>query len=161
MEEKGQAHVQDLDVAGAVHQQVGGLDVAVHEAGFVGVLQALRRLGNVVARPRHAEGAVLVHNVVQAAAIHIFHHQEVHLVFVVDVVGADDVGMIEGGDGAGFEVEALHRSRFARLRQGQHLERHAAAHAHVLAQKSAVGGHLCGIAPRVFAHDDHRAALRV
>ena len=28
---------------------------------------------------------------------------------MVDVVGADDVGMVEGGDGAGLAVEALQR----------------------------------------------------
>ena len=51
-----QPHVEDLGHAHALwplglrHQQVGRLDVAVDQALFVGMLQAQRRLADVVAR---------------------------------------------------------------------------------------------------------------
>ena len=48
--EAGQAQVEHLDHALRVDQQVGGLDVAVDQAGLVGVLQAVGRLADVVGR---------------------------------------------------------------------------------------------------------------
>ena len=55
VEEPGQAHVEDLDDAGAVEQQVAGLDVAVDHAEFVAVLHADGRLGDVVGGPDRVE----------------------------------------------------------------------------------------------------------
>ena len=52
VEEAGQAHVEDLDDAVAVDEDVARLDVAVDQAGrLVGVLQAEGRLADVVGRP--------------------------------------------------------------------------------------------------------------
>src|SRR5207248_1106003 len=78
--EPGQAQVEDLDDAGAVHQQVAGLDVAVDQAGGVDVLQALGRLGDVVGGAPRAERAALAHQVVQADALDVVHDDEVQAV---------------------------------------------------------------------------------
>ena len=53
----------------------------------------------------------LLDDLLQAGAVHVLHDEEVQLVVLVDVVGADDVGMVEGGDGAGLAVEAFQRRR--------------------------------------------------
>ncbi len=67
------------------------------------------------------------------------------LLVLVDVVGADDVGMIEGGDGAGFAVEAFQSGGIFGLGGGQHLDGHPAAHQLVLAQVDAA--HAAGAEP--------------
>ena len=47
------------------------------------------------------------------------------LLVLVDVVGADDVGVVEGGDGAGLAVEALQGGRVVGLGGRQHLDERA------------------------------------
>ena len=59
------------------------------------------------------------------------------MLVLVDVVGADDVGMVEGGDGAGLAVEALQRGGILGLGGRQHLDGHPAAHELVFAQVDA------------------------
>ena len=46
--EFGQSQVQHFDRALGVDQQIGRLDVAVDQAGFVGMFQSVGRLGDVV-----------------------------------------------------------------------------------------------------------------
>src|SRR5216683_6991446 len=48
VEETGQAHVEDLHDALPIEKEIARLDVAMHQAAFVGVLQAERRLSDVV-----------------------------------------------------------------------------------------------------------------
>ena len=66
VEEAGQAHVEDLDDALAVQQQVGGLDVAVDQAGLVGVVQAEGGLADVVGGARHVHRPAALDDVLQA-----------------------------------------------------------------------------------------------
>ena len=76
-------------------------------AGVVGGVEADGRLADVVGGALDGQRAVLLDDVLQGGAVHVLHDEEVRLVVVVDVVGADDVGVVEGGDGAGLAVEAL------------------------------------------------------
>ena len=137
VEEAGQPHVEDLDHAGTVHQDVARLDVAVNEPGPAGVLQGLGRLADVVAGALDAQRAPAADDVLQAGAVHVLHDDEMEVVVLVDVVGVNDVGVVHGGDGTGLPVEAFQRRRVGRLGGGQHLDRHPAAHELVLAQKHA------------------------
>ena len=92
MEEPGQAHVEDLDHAGAVDEDVARLDVAVDQPGLVGVLEADGGAGRCSGTARSdVERAGLFDDVLQAGAVHVLHDQEVQVVVLVDVVGADDV----------------------------------------------------------------------
>src|SRR5262245_595686 len=50
VEEAGQTHIEDLDSAGAIEEQIARLDVAMYQAGLVGMLQAQGSLANVVRR---------------------------------------------------------------------------------------------------------------
>ena len=111
VEEPGQAHVEDLHDAGAVDEDVARLDVAVDEADLVGVLQADRGAVDVVAGADRVERPGLLDEVLQVGAVHVLHDEEVQVVVLVDVVGADDVRVVEGGDGAGLAVEALEARR--------------------------------------------------
>src|SRR5262249_13802627 len=53
----------------------------------------------------------------------------------VDVMRADDVGVVEGGDGAGLAVEALEVGGVLRVLEREDLDGHPAAHGDVLAQE--------------------------
>ena len=138
VEEPGQAHVEDLDDAGAVEQQVARLDVAVNHAEFVGVLHADRRLGDVVRGPDRVERLLLQHvagdDLLEARPVHVLHDEEVQLLVLVDVVGADDVRVVEGGDGPGLAVEPVQVRRVVELLDRQHLERDEPLHERVFAQ---------------------------
>ena len=56
------------------------------------------------------------------------------LFVLIDVVGVNDVRMIEGGNGPGFPVEALQGGIIAGLGRRQHLDGDAAAHELVFAE---------------------------
>ena len=97
-----------------IDQAVGRLDVAMDEAHFVGVLQAVGDLGDVVGGRVVIERALPDDDLVQVLAVDVLHHDVMDVAFVVDVVGADDVRIVELGDGAGFEPEPLEIGRIAR-----------------------------------------------
>ncbi len=91
---------------------VGGLDVAVQEAGFVHLVQALQE------RHEHLHQVRLVGRVlaalqaffqprVQALAELVVHHHVGGVVVLEKAVDADDVGVAEGRQGARFEQEAV------------------------------------------------------
>src|SRR5260370_5929864 len=73
-------------------------------------------------------------DLLQAGAVHIFHHQEVQFVVLMDVIGANDIGMIQSRDGAGFPIETFERRRVLGFSGGQDLDGGATAHELVLAQ---------------------------
>ena len=94
----GQAQVEDLDGAGAVHDQVAGLDVAVDQAGLVGVLQSESGLADEMGCHPEGQRTLSLDDLVERPAVHILHYQEMQIVVVVEVIGADDVGMLQGSD---------------------------------------------------------------
>ena len=155
VEEASQAHVENLDDPLAIEQQIARLDIAMDQPGLVRMIEPKSRLANVTDRPGHGHGAVSFDEFVQIAAVDEFENEEVQLVFAVDVVSADDVGMIEPGDGPGLTVKTGQRRGVFRLGQRQHLERDAPAHQHVLAQKHLA--HAAGAEPieqPIFAADE-------
>jgi hypothetical protein len=133
VEEAGQAEVEDFDRTRPVEEQVGRLDVAVDQAGLVGVLQAEGGLADVVGGPHGVHRPVALDDGVQRAAVNVLHDEEVQPAVAVDVVTADDVGVLELGDGPRLAAEALQGHGVAGA-VGEHLDGDAAAHDRVLAQ---------------------------
>ena len=60
-------------------------------------------------------------------------HQEMELVFVIDVVSTHDIRMIEPSDSLGFTIKARQRSGVFGLGDGQHFQGHAPPHHDVFA----------------------------
>ena len=63
--EQGQAQVENLHHPLLIDQQVGGLHVAVNQAGIVGVLEALGGLGDVVAGHSQRQRPIVLDDVLQ------------------------------------------------------------------------------------------------
>ena len=100
-----QSEVEDLDLALGRHDDVGGLDVAVDDAGRMRGGQRARHLLGIAERLEQRE-TLRGDELVQRLARHVLHHEEVDPRLVHDVVQRDDIGMVEGGGGARLLQEA-------------------------------------------------------
>ncbi len=111
------AEVRDLHRARFVEQQVLRLDVAMHDAVLVRVLQRLADRRHDGQRLLRREAARL-HRLPQIHAIHELHEQVVKPARLPEIVDRDDVRMIERRERLG-----LVRETFGKLRIGHPLRR--------------------------------------
>ena len=95
-----------LTVALLVQQQIGGLDVSMHDAFAVGELQAPGGLQDVVDGLGDRERAVLLDQGRKVAPLDVLHDQEVNAVGLVGIVGRDDVRMLQLGGRLDFSLKA-------------------------------------------------------
>ena len=102
-------------------QDVVGLDVAVHEAFLVRVIERGRDLADHAQRERDRPRiAVLVQD---RPAAEIFHRDVVVVAGAADVVDADDVAMVQLRDDFRFAQEALAEIRIGEQRRRHDLQR--------------------------------------
>ena len=107
---RGQAEVTETGRASLGEPDVGRLDIAVHDASFVGVFQ---RLGDLVGDAHglgHRKPMVLgaFEQVVDRSAGHVLAHDVGPAVFVADVEHGDDVGVVaEAAHGLSFPAYPL------------------------------------------------------
>ena len=132
--ESGQAQVQHLDHFFLIDQKIGGFDVAVDQAGLVGMVQPVGRLADEVGGDKIIHRSVAFDHLLQVAALDVLHYHVVDVAVVVNVVRADDVAMIQLGDGLGLAVESGQIGRVFHAVFGQHLDGHAPLHEHVFGQ---------------------------
>ncbi len=122
----GQAEVEHLHAAVARHHDVGGLQIAMHDALLVSGRQ---RFGDLHRQredlPHRKSGRQ--HLPVQRLAFHQLHRQEMHAFRLLDGIDGDDVRMVEGGDGARLSSKPIEAGRIEGHRRGQHLQGHVAA----------------------------------
>jgi hypothetical protein len=126
--EAGQAEVEDLDHARGRQHEVVRLDVAVHHAAGVRVLEPQGRLPGVVAGPRHRQRTLRGDDPVQRDARDVLHDQEVRLAGLLGVVGGHDVRVGQAGRGPDLLAEAAHRLGPAHQRGVDDLEGDQAVH---------------------------------
>ena len=88
-----QAHIQNLDHARRVEQQICRLDVAVNHALFVSELQPARRLNDAVDGLLDRQRPLLLHNRRQVIAGNVLHDKERRTVLLSRIEGPDDVGV--------------------------------------------------------------------
>jgi hypothetical protein len=113
------AEVQELRLARLQHHHVAGLDVAMDDAGLVGVVQGARQLRGDAQRLAPARAGALGDDVGQRASLQVLERDEgqVRLLVPPEVVHDHAVGMGDAGGQAGFPQEAL-------LGQAALVERH-------------------------------------
>ena len=129
--ELGEAEVRDLDRPVGVAEQVRRLDVAVDQSGPVRRRQPSAGLDDRLGRRPPGDRAGL-HQVGQAAAGDLLHHEVVHRLDAADLEDRDHVRMRQPGRRPRLQEEALERRRVARQVVGQRLDGHRAAEQGVL-----------------------------
>ena len=122
--EAHQAEVEDLHHALAGEEHVRGLHVAVDQAPFVGVGQPLRRLGHDL-RPVEGVEPSLLHEGREGLSLHELHRVEADASLVVEVVDADEVGVVQPGETADLALEAEGEVAVVHEVLADHLDRHA------------------------------------
>ena len=85
------AEIRDERVVLFVEEDVGGLEVAVHDAGFMSRDKSGRNLAGERERPRDGEAPLSLENGRQIRAVHIRHRDVLDAVNLPEVVDADDV----------------------------------------------------------------------
>ena len=103
--ELGQSEIDQLHLALIGDHDVAGFEIAVNDAGRVRAGQGVGDLDAVLQQLGRLQAAARDH-AVQRAARDELHDDEIHAVFVADVVDGDDIGMIQRGRGLGFLHEA-------------------------------------------------------
>ena len=101
----GQPEVEQLRAALGEHD-VGGLEIAMDDALPVRLVEGVRDLNRVLQRLIERQRAFLQARR-ERLPLQILHDQEVNSVLLADVMQCAAVWMIQGGDGAGFALEAL------------------------------------------------------
>ena len=125
-----QPEVQDLDLPLRRDHRVGGLDVPVHDARAVGLLQGRRHLQPQVHHAPHLEGAP-GHESAEVLPLHVLHGDVVGAVLLPHVVDVGDVGVAQGGGGTGLPLEPLPVLHVRRELGGEDLHRHRPLEPHV------------------------------
>ena len=116
-----QAEIQNFRAAVGREQHVFRLQIAMADAGFVGRRQGFGDLGSHIHHLQHGELAFLERRAKSFALHQLGDHPA-----VADIVDADDPGVVERRDGAGFLLETLPAGRIGAVFRREQLHRHFA-----------------------------------
>ena len=101
------AEIGELRMPLDVDHDVGRLDVAVDDPGFVGEIQRPKQFRHEPERSRDIESLARVKPVLEFLAVDVLHHDVGHVAFGTEVVDLHDIAMVEARDRAHFALEAL------------------------------------------------------
>jgi len=118
----GEAEVHQLRLAAGGHEHVAGLHVAVDDPLRVGRVERVGQLDREVEEHLRWQRPA-TQPLPQGLALQQLHDDEGAAAVLVDVVNGADAGVVEGGGGPRFALEALQGLGVPRERLGQQLER--------------------------------------
>ena len=101
------AEVGHLHVAVVAHENVGGLDVAVHHVVAVCIGKGASDVASHHGGIASGETSLLAKNGGQGAALHVLHCHEIGIAGLAPVVDGHDVGVVQASHGLGLAAEAL------------------------------------------------------
>jgi hypothetical protein len=133
----GEAEVGDPEAALVPEEEVRGLDVAVDEAGSVGVLESPGGFEADDERLREAQAVAPVEQHAEAAAAQVLGDEEGRPAVLADVVDGEQVRVVEAGGGAGLGGEPAADHRVGGERVVEDLHGHLALELGVLGQEHA------------------------
>ena len=122
--EQGQPQVEDLHGAAGREHQIRGLDVPMHQAVLVRVVEPDRRLADDLAGLGDGQLAVPAGQIGQVHALDVLHHQHRLAFDLPGVHSADHVGVIDPAHGLHLTIEASHRLGVSALASGQDFQGH-------------------------------------
>ncbi len=105
VETLGDAEVRQQHPPIGRQQDVGRLDVAMDEAGTVGLVERARNRRADVDGELRTEALLTVEQLAEALAVDELHHHGLAAVVLEHVVDGDDVGVVQPGDGDRFAPE--------------------------------------------------------
>ncbi len=105
-----EAEVENFDLAAVGDEKIGGFDVAVNDALGVSGFEGVGDLDGHGEELVHGK-RLAIHDLTESLALKKFHDEEVLALVLLDGVDGADVGVIEGGGGAGFALEAFDKLR--------------------------------------------------
>ena len=127
----GNAKIHHPQLAVVQQHDVLGLDVPVHHAVVVGMVQRFQDLRDKVdGLPAGQLAAPLVQILAQGHAVHIFHDDILQMVAHRDIIHLDDIGVVEQRDGLGLVLETAHKVGVVHELLPQHLNGHDRALRH-------------------------------
>jgi len=129
--EFGQPEIQHLGLAAVGDEDVGGFDVAMHNAARVRGVERIADLDAPLQGLRDLQ-RMPFDAVLQGRPLQALHHNEVPALVFPDIVDGADAGMVQSGGGARFPAEALQRRSVGRELGRQELDGHKAAQLGVL-----------------------------
>jgi len=127
----GEPEVEDLHLATGVHEDVGGLDVPVHDSFGVRRLQRIGDLDRQCQQRFHLQ-ALPGDRLRQRLALEQLHDHKVLPLVLLDRIDRADVRVIEGRGGTRLALEPLQGGGVLLEILGQELERHPASEPRVL-----------------------------
>ena len=101
------SEVEDFQPPLLIHHEVRRLDIAVDDAGLVGLRQPGAQLGHELELLRHRQGGLPLDHLGKRLAADVLHHDERRILELAGVVDVDDVGVVQGGQGTRLAGEPL------------------------------------------------------
>ena len=102
-----QAKIHQRRLSAGAEHDIGRLDVAVHDAQVMRVIERLRHLLHHVGGLRQRHGAIVAHPTLQRVALQVLHDEVMQVVNGADIVNGDDMRVMQIGRHDRFLLETL------------------------------------------------------
>jgi hypothetical protein len=104
----GDPEVHDLDLHPAQYHDVGRLDVTVHDAVLVRIVECCEQLLHHLENVDRIEATALAHALAQQLSLHVLHDDECPCFVLSVFVYTDDPRMLQPSSGLRLVLEACH-----------------------------------------------------